>query len=521
MKTTSRWRPLRPAAIAAAVLLVLPGCDLGLETINVDPTRLTSVDPRFQLNNVIVQSPNLNAAWRCEASIVQQHFRMFTGVASCGNFNTAHRGNMSSNWTNGYQTRMRGLLDVIDATQNDPQRQNLYNMARIMRAYTMMRITDSYGNVPYTEAARAFTEGVVFPQYDTQEFIYTSPQGILEELKNASAALSAGGGAVAEPLYNGNIQRWQRFGNSLLLRAAMRLTKVNPDLARQYVQAAVNNPGGLIQSNAENAVILHTNDYRNSMGVTMNSNEGFNEYTPEAFVNYLVGRGDPRARSIFVRYPNASSSAQQTVANQVFDPARQVGAPMGLDNNRIQPVVQQLGLPSLFAFTQTDRRRMLDVLAPNFLVTYSQTQLLLAEAVHRGWVSGNVATHYNNAVRADMQRISTSYTNTAITNAEIDAFLAANPFNPAGNVLRQINEEYWVASFVIPDENWANFRRSCWPILPANAEQGDLPPNEMFMRRFLYPESEIDLNPNYQTGATMPDNLGTRVWWDVRVNERC
>jgi hypothetical protein len=40
-------------------------------------------------------------------------------------------------------------------------------------------------------------------------------------------------------MYNGDITQWKRLGNSLLLRAAMRLSKVKPAIAASYVAKAV------------------------------------------------------------------------------------------------------------------------------------------------------------------------------------------------------------------------------------------------------------------------------------------
>src|SRR5215207_1459462 len=120
--------PLRPTALLAIALLALPGCDLGLEALNTDETRLRTVEPQFQLNNVILNSAPQTGQYRCESTIVQQHLRVFTGVAACGNFNVAARTNMDGNWTNGY-SRLVALQDVLDATKDDPARQNLYNMA--------------------------------------------------------------------------------------------------------------------------------------------------------------------------------------------------------------------------------------------------------------------------------------------------------------------------------------------------------------------------------------------------------
>lgn len=514
MKTNERWRSIRPLGVAAAVLLLLPGCDFGLETVNIDSTRLRSVEPQYQLNNVLLGSAPGAGEWRCEASIVQQHLRIFTGVSACGNFNTANRNNQQFHWNGGYN-RLRELKNVLDVTRDEPTQQNLYNVARIMRAYTIMRITDTYGNVPYSEASRAL-EGIVFPAYDSQESIYKGPEGILEELKNATAALNPAAPMPNELLYAGNVARWQRFGNSLLLRAAMRLSKVEPNTAQQYVQAAINNPGGLMLSNADNAIIRHTNDYRNGIGNTMNSNEGYNEYLPDTFVNFLRETEDPRLGAIAARWPNATGGANQTRAARVIDPDQQIGIPMGYDNNSIGSIMPSLGVPSIYAFSKTDNFRMHDVLAPNYLITYSQTLLLLAEAVHRGWAQGDVATLYADAIRADMERIRTDYQETPISDAEINTYLANHGLDLGGNVYEQINDQYWVASFTLPAENWANFRRSGYPAMPPNEYPGGDLTTEDFMRRFMYPDDEVSLNPNYEQG-TQPDIMDTRVWWDVKI----
>ena len=192
---------------------------------------------------------------------------------------------------------------------------------------------------------------------------------------------------------------------------------------------------------------------------------------------------------------------------------------MGYDNTTIPPVASAQGLVSFFAYSQPDRQRIMDPQAPSFLVTYAQTQLLLAEAAVRNWISANPTSHYQNGIRAHMEQISTSYTNTLIPSSAIDAYLQAHPLE-GGRELEQINTEYWIASFLIADESWANFRRSCYPALPPNPRQDDLGPSEKFMRRFGYPDGERTLNPNVVDG-TSPDRIDTRVWWDVRVSEVC
>ncbi len=506
-------RAVARASVLAALALVTACKDL--DVLNTDNSRLTRIDPVMQLNQAILSSPADMTMMQCETSIVKQHMRIFTGVGACGNFNVDARDVSDTNWNTGYQTRIRNLRDAFFNSEG-----NLHQMTRILTAYTFMRITDSYGDVPYLGAGLGHRGGSVFPEYDTQEFIYTSPEGILEEIRNAVAALDPSGPRPTNDLlYGGNIEQWQRFGNSLLLRAAMRLTKVNPNLAQQYVQAAVNGPGGLMQSSADDARVVHSSEYRNGPGNALNGGQSHFNYLVEDFVVHLQQTGDPRLDAIAVRYPNATSAATQTPADADRDPANQIGIPMGYDNTTIVPVAEAAGLPSFYAYSQIDRQRMMDPQAPSFLLTYAQTQLLLAEAAHRNWVQGSPATHFENAIRAHMQQISTSYTNTLIPQPAIETYVSAHPLTP-GQELEQINTQYWIVSFLIGDEAWANFRRSCFPRLTPNPRQDDLGPSENFIRRFGYPDPEKSLNPNVTQGVT-PDRIDTRVWWDVRVDENC
>ena len=494
-----RWRSIAPRGMTVAMLLLLPACENGLESVNVDRTRLRDVDPLFQLNDVIASSAPPADELRCEGTTVQQFVRVSTGFFACANFNVAALSTMGHQWGANYG-RLLELNDMLAKTQDEPASQNLHNMARIMRAHVTMKITDTYGDAPYSEASQAL-DGVVFPTYDDQEQIYTGPAGILEELESASAALSAAAPTPDDALYGGDVEQWRRFGNSLLLRAAMRLTKVAPGVAEQYALAAYQ--GGVMQSNADNALVRHNANYTSAIGGTGNGNEKGNAYLPETFVEYLRSMDDPRLAEIAVRWPEANGPASQTAEARVFGADEQIGMPMGYDQNTIADVLPEYGLGSHYQFSRADPFRMYDLVAPGILVTYSQTQLLLAEAAFRGWVPGDPASYYENAVRADMERISTDYNDTEISASEIDAYVAAHPLD-LGNALEQINNEYWVASYMAPHESWSNFRRSGYPAIAPNPLRGDLT-TEDFFRRLLYPEDELNLNPNYADG-TLPDD---------------
>jgi hypothetical protein len=174
-----------------------------------------------------------------------------------------------------------------------------------------------------------------------------------------------------------------------------------------------------------------------------------------------------------------------------------------------------------YAYSQLDRNRMGYVTAPMFMATAAQSNLLLAEARFRGWIStGTVAGYFDAGIKAHMDQIALYPAGPAATfpiavpAGDRDAYAASRAPLLAGNELAEINYEYWVASFLNGPEAWANFRRSGFPALLPNPYPGR---TVDFITRLTYPASEILVNKdNVQAAITAMggDNLNTTVWWD-------
>lgn len=503
------------------LLVCSTACDEGFDEMNTNPVQPTTLDPGFLMNNAILLSTFDGVTLPYELAIVQQIVSPNSGVLAGGNYNQDNRPVTRGNWDKYYRDVLKHSTDVKRMTADDPERSNLYNMARIIHSNAAMVLTDTYGDIPYFEAGLGFLEGNVTPQYDPQQEIYSD---ILTELEQASAALDANQPIEnGDVLYGGDVEKWKRLGYSLMLRAAMRHSKVDPGVAEEYVGKAV--AGGLMQSNADNAVIYHDFNYTNEVGNTLNSTEANNYYLAAPFVNYLQENDDPRLASIAVRYVGATSGPDQNNAiagtpppnvTLSTDPAVQIGMPMGYDNATIVPVAADLGLASFYDFSQLDRTRMGSRDAPAYLVTYAQTQLLLAEAVVRGWASGNEEDLYAEGIRAHMEQLADYGASSAVPSEAIDAYIQANPLNDA-NAIEQINNQYWVASFLNGPEAFANFRRTGFPALAPNPFPGSEIDGD-FIRRLTYPDSEFAVNTgNIQAAVARQgaDDLDTRVWWDV------
>lgn len=508
MKKSTIYIPL------VALLVSLSGCEKGFDQLNVNPTAATALNPVFTFNNAIINTSFPASILIFEEPIVQQMFSPNSGILAGGNYNIDNRGSSGANaqlWQRYYRDNLRYLVDGLAKTKTDASRTNLYNMLRIWKAYVSMVLTDTYGDVPYSEAGLGYLGGNVTPKYDAQESIYTD---ILKELPEAAAALDASKPTEAgEIMYGGDISKWKKLAYSVLLRAGMRLSKVNPTLAQSTVQKAV--AGGLMQSNADNCAVRNNANYQNSVGTTLNATEAANYYLTGFFVNYLKSTADPRLSSIAVRYVGAKSGPEQTAARAVRTPDVQIGMPLGFDNGTIPARATADGLTSFYDYSQLDRTRMGKFDAPCYLVTYAQTQLLLAEAAQRGWTTGSVADFYNAGVTAHMKQLGDYDATSLVSDANVSAYLQSNPY-VAAKGLELINTQYWIASFLNGPEVFANFRRSGFPVLTPNPYPGkEIKGN--FINRLSYPDSEQSVNQAKRQEAVTrqgADNLDTRVWWD-------
>jgi hypothetical protein len=504
-----------------ALVVLTTSCDKGLEDLNENKVSPTSLDPTLLLNNAIINTSYPTKTVIYDMGIVQQIISPNGGVLAGANFNVDSRDVvMATLWGAYYQNVIKYTQDAINKSKDLPGRSNLYNMARIINAYAFMILTDEYGNIPFSEGGAGLSQQVFFPKYDDQETIYPK---LIQEFTEAAAALDPAGTIEAsDVLYAGNIAKWKKFAYSLLLRAGMRLSKVDAAKAQATVQAAV--AGGVIMENADNAMMRHDANYLQPIGNMLNATEAANFYLAKPFVDQLKSTNDPRLSSIAIRYKGATSGSQtgngQNPANGTTAPADQIGMPMGYDNGSIVARAAADGLASFYDYSQADRRRIAKTSAPTFFVTAAQTQLLLAEARFRGWITtGTAQQYYADGIRAHMDQMAIHDAASAVDPAAKEAYVAANPLT-AGNELEQINTQYWIASFLNGPEAFANFRRSGYPALTPNPYgQPNNPdvPNGTFIRRITYPTSEISVNTENINAAIAkqgPDRLDTRVWWD-------
>ncbi|HZE86566.1 MAG TPA: SusD/RagB family nutrient-binding outer membrane lipoprotein, partial [Puia sp.] len=368
-------------------------------------------------------------------------------------------------------------------------------------------------------AGLGYISGITSPKYDKQQDIYTD---LLNELADAAAKLSTSATNTvgkADLLFAGDPAKWKKFAYSEMLRIAMRMTKVDAANAQKWAAAAY--AGGVMTSNDDNAILLHTDPASgtpvpNGTGFVLIGNDPNASRLSKTFVEYLTSTGDPRLPYLGTVSTNPGDGTDKGDTTY----AKQLGQPNGFDapnSGSANDLIHAANWPGdQNKYSIVNRYTFARLDAPSFFLTYGETQLLLAEAAQKGWVTGSTAaTFYNAGVTGSMQMLALQ-AGAGPGNTAIAAYLAANPYNP-GTALQQINYQYWVSSFMDENESWENWRRSGFPTLtpvvyPGNVTGGTIP------RRFTYPQGEASTNgPNYSAavaGLGGGDKMTSRVWWD-------
>ncbi|WP_318344526.1 SusD/RagB family nutrient-binding outer membrane lipoprotein [Flagellimonas baculiformis] len=500
----------RSIYITTFALLALVGvsCDDGFEDINTDPTKATEIAIEYKFPKAILYTAGQRyESWRGNfiyCSTMIQHLANTQGYWSGDKYfyNAAYS---SAYWDANYPQGIKSIEDMKAELESNGQTDSPeYAMVRILRVFAYHRMTDLYGDIPYSEAGKAYTEGNTRPAYDSQESIYAD---MLKELEEAAAVLGTGTAEIgaADILYAGNQTQWKKWAYSLMLRLGLRMVKVDEAAAEEWVAKAI--AGGVMESNDDIAYIRHQSDgngiVRNGNGEVFTADRSARIST--TFLEIL--EGDPRMRVYAALPPDEDGFVNE-------NPADQKGLPNGLDGATIQDYE---GGSDLSTYSEPNSNYLMGEDAPMFWQTYAEVEFMLAEAAVRwGLAGGDPEVHYNAGVTAAMQYLSLYGGGATITNTEINDYLAANPFD-AGNALEQINTQYWVAVFLNEYEAYANWRRTGFPTLTPVSYDGNQS-NGTIPRRLIYPTNEAVLNSsNYNAVLTAqgPDSFTTRMWWDV------
>ncbi|MDB5135674.1 MAG: Starch-binding associating with outer rane [Mucilaginibacter sp.] len=533
---------LQPIYILASAIMIMAfaSCKKDLLKTNTDPNAV-SVDV-FDPNNMLTTTQLMytgssDNAIEVEETEIQgagcmiQHWASTSGYFFGDKYiGASTSGGWGSFFDHAYTYQVKNVVDLYTTTTGKSQYKNLHQIARIMKAMIFERITDVYGDVPYFKAGLAYHQSIYFPPYDKQQDIYTD---LLKEVSQATDSLDANADKpIGDLFYSGDVAKWKRFGNTLLLRMAMRLTKVDPTTAQTYVKKV---QGLTMASNDDNAIVAHgTNDpltiNRIYRGIGEDGSIQLSGQISQIFINTLKNSNDPRLAVLSYIYTPDFAPGDDPSGGSAA-PADQIGLPNGYDGgNTIHGIINYHGdadNPPYLGNTNLYSRPspiIFNATAPTLVLTYAESELLLADAAKRWGSVVDATTHYNKGVLAAITMLSAYGDAGTISGGDAQTYLTANPYNDA-NGLQLINTQYWIATFFNEYEAWCNWRRTSttanpngYPALLPVTYPGSQSPG-VIPRRMFYSTVDKQVNPaNYNIAVarlTGGDKITSRMWWDA------
>ena len=536
MKVMKSINYKNPDKILVSILLTLVlilGCNgPNFQELDLNPQSVNQIDLNFMFTPIPMQlssgasnrAMNANNNLRFCGSVIQ-HTASFNRSEPGDKY--LHQINTTNVLFNVAYRTLQNISEIIRQTgpggYDEGRKHNLRQVTRILKAFLFHRITDHYGNVPYFEAGQATAnDPIFFPKYDSQDVIYAD---LLRELEEASAKLDINAPdedfGAADIVYHGDVSKWRKLGNSILLRLAMRISNVAPSLAEHYIASALS--GGVITGNEDNFVVPHDhgpNQWVNQNGLSRSANPDDGRghtYLSKTLIDFLKGNDantvtddDPRLMIISGGIAEWPVSDQWILYPGGDEPLNQKGMPNGFDTDGLSayegfPVVENATYSRINPkFFQNDE--------PYMLLHAAEVAFNLAEAAERslGGVT-DAKGHYEAGVKLAMQMYTLYDPSFVVTDEQVSKYLVTYPYG-SRDPLEMIGEQLWVSLFLNWMEAFNAWRRTGFPLLeptnyPGNVTGGTIP------QRIRYPESEVAGNPNFHDGSTQPDEYTTRVWW--------
>lgn len=464
-----------------------------------------------------------------------------TDLISSGNY-IGYFGN-NNNWGNGIEAswnfvdgRMNYIFQelhtkVVQPWQDinklakgseEPQDKRILAMANIIKVAGLLRATDSFGPIVYTEIG----SGNITPTPDSQEVVY---KGMLKELSDAVEVLKDARSPILpkyDLVYDGDPRAWQRFANSLMLRMAVRVHFKDQALAKEYITKATDPANGGVMTDAGQVAKVASSSKMPLRSPYIASVDEYGETRMGATMwSYLTGFGDPRMATMYTTHtvPNASARGI-TLTHLAMAPTNNQSTSQQAKDYASRP--------------RTDKAEVVWMRA-------SEVKFLLAEAALYNLYNGNPETLYKDGVRMSFseQGVAGADTYLARTTGAPTAFSSPNNFFSfyysenisAGNIvpawvdsdtqekkLQKIITQKYIALYPNAIEAWTEYRRTGYPMIMkpldrvAPSRIGGEVAKHRAPERFKYSSEAYANNPSMSVVPTLlggEDKGATPLWW--------
>jgi len=495
----------------AMIGIVLSSCTKDFEKINTDPNDIITVLPQQLLAPALVNTMTYNMLRNRNFNNELMQVTVNMSDAEGQVFRYDFRSNWSDYLYNGWYsqlTNFKNIYRIASDTTTGNYNRSYMGISLICQSWIYSLLTDTYGNVPYSQSNKAQAEegAVKEPAFDRQKDIYF---GIFKQLEEANELLRTGTAIAgsSDPVYGGNIGRWRKFGNSLYLRLLMRISgkaEVAPEVTAKIKDivetSAANYP--IIANNDESAILRWTGvPPYTSPYLGVREQDWRQPGIASFFLDNLMNWGDPRIDI---------SLGSNNINRWAIAPHQ--GAFVGVPSGYAPGTITER--KSYYYSTTSTSTLMTEPLA-GMILNFAEVKFILAEAALKGWITSSAETHYNDGVLNSIRLWLPTW------SVPIETYLQ----NPNGNnmllsaattfddKMERIHLQKYYALYLADLQQWFEYRRTGHPILPKGPglRNGGVMP-----ARMPYPVYVQSTNPtNYKAAiaAQGPDVMSTQVWW--------
>lgn len=473
--------------IGIATIGFLVGCKK-FDNINQSPTQLQEASTKSLLTNALQQIPILtmgeDAAGRLGALYVQHIAEGPYPAASLYS-------DRNLSFTNWYIGPLYNLQTIINYNsegrpeanpQSNGASDNQIAVARIVKAYFFLLMTDKWGDIPYSQALQG--DKAFSPVYDKQQDIYNS---LFKELTEAVAQIKEGEAPVqGDILLGGDMAAWKRFANTQRMIMALRLSKADFAKGKQEYAAAV--AAGVITSNSQNISYSFLGSDPN------NYNPWYNNYSVSLRNDYAISK-------TLTDYMQPKNDPRLPVYAEVLAGNEIIGLPYGRN--------QAVNIPAAYSRIGNAFR---SAGSPLPIFNYAQVLFTQAEAAKIQYTAGGDAE----AQQKYLAAIKASWEQYGVYDAAKYAAYIALPAvaYTSATALEKIITEKWVHGYLNSWEVWNDWRRTGFPKLTAATDATDA---RGIPLRIGYPSTESALNgTNYKQAVTDlggKDDNYAKMWW--------
>ncbi len=503
--------------IACGVSLLLSSCSKDFEEINTNPNNTPNALPQQLLPPALVNTMAYNMLRNRNFNNELMQVTVDASDAEGRVFRYDFRSNWSDYLYNGWYAQLSNFKDIYTIASVQPNyNQSYMGISLICQSWIYSLLTDTYGDVPYLQSNQARDSIIFEPAFNSQQEIYDS---IFARLEQANTLLSANTAIVAysDPVYNGSVSKWRKFGNSLYLRLLLRLSGKSEaaDKCIAKIKEIVETRASsypVIASNDESAILkwIGGGPYTSPL-MSVREQDFRSPGIATFFLENLVNWNDPR-----INIPVYGTNGVNRWGIAPYQGAY-LGIPSGYAPGE-NPVKKSYFYSTNQTVSNLPAFTLMNEPLTGMIMNYAELKFILAEAAAKQWISGSAETYYNDGALNSIRLWLPNWPDTSTKIYNINDHLVAADIQWDENAtidqkMERIHLQKYYALFLTDLQQWFEYRRTGHPSLPKGP---GLRNDGVMPARMPYPVYVQSTNPtNYKlaVAAQGPDVISTPVWW--------